>query len=130
MAGEPAAGRDEGGPAPGESEGLRAEHDRLAARLSVRRSIDAVRRGAYASFLLLVTGGLAVKFAWDRWGWGVKPARVLSGTPLLFLGALAIALVCLAVAVTSFRSARAAMRQEDRDFERLRLLRRRLGIET
>jgi len=109
---------------------MRTEHDRLAERLSVRRSIDSVRLGAYASFLLVVTGGLAAKFAWDRWGWGVKPARVLSRMPLLFLLALGLALACLAVAVLAFRKARRTMRQEDRDFEKLRTLRRKLGIES
>ena len=130
MAGAPAIESGGESPGPGGPEELRAEHDRLAARLSARRSIDAVRRGAYASFLAVVTGGLAVKFAWDRWGWGVRPARVPTGIPLLFLVALGLALACLAVAVASFRTARASMRREDRDFERLRVLRRRLGIET
>jgi hypothetical protein len=129
------AGAPEAGPGAGRSpaedgEALRAEHDRLAARLSVRRSIDSVRAGAYASFLLVVTGGLAAKFAWDRWGWGVKPLRPVSRTPLLFLVALVLALACLAAAWVAFARARRTMREEDREFARLRTLRQKLGIES
>lgn len=109
--------------------GLRAEHDALSARLAVRRSIDSVRVGAYASFLLLVTGGLALKFAWDRWGWGPKltpPSRA----PVLFLLALGLAVACLFVVVTAFRKARRLGVEEDRDFARLQELRKELGIES
>jgi hypothetical protein len=109
--------------------GLRAEHDLLSARLAVRRSIDSVRVGAYASFLLVVTGGLTLKFAWDRWGWGPKLAP-LSRVPVLFLVALGIAVACLAVAVAAFRKARRLGVEEDRDFARLQELRRELGIES
>lgn len=108
---------------------LRAEHDRLARLLAVRRSIDSVRVGAYAAFLGVVTVGLTAKFAWDRWGWGPKltpPSRA----PLLFLGALACAMACLAVAFGAFRKARRLGREEDRDFARLQGLRKELGIET
>jgi hypothetical protein len=44
--------------------------------------------------------------------------------------ALAAALVCLALAASAFVRARRLMRQEDRDFERLRALRRELGLES
>jgi hypothetical protein len=109
--------------------GLRAEHDALSSRLAVRRSIDSVRVGAYASFLLFVTGGLTLKFAWDRWGWGPKLAP-LSRAPVLFLAALGLALGCLFVAVTAFRKARRLGVEEDRDFARLQELRQELGIES
>jgi hypothetical protein len=113
-----------------EAEALRAEHDLLARRCTARRSIDDVRRGAYAAFGLFVSGALAVKFAWDRWGWGPRPARPPGRYPLLFLGALAVAIVLLVVAVRAFRSARRTMVVEDRDFARLKEIRGRLGIDA
>ena len=124
------AGAGPSRPEPGASPGaLREEHDRLAARLAVRRSIDSVRVGAYASFLLVVTSGLTAKLAWDRWGWGPKltpPSRA----PVFFLLALAAALGCLAVSAVAFRKARRLGREEDRDFARLQELREALGIES
>ena len=116
----PPLGRDE----------LREEHDRLARRVATRRSIDDVRRGAYASFLAVVTGGLAVKFAWDRWGFGPHRAPLHFKLPLLFLGALAAAVACGAYAAACLVRARRVMREEDRDFARLQELRAQLGIET
>lgn len=112
----------------GEAAALRAEHDELARRLGARRSIDHVRRGAWAAFLMVVTGGLAAKLGWDRWG-STHP-RAFKGPPAFFFLTLAAALACLAVAVAAFRQARRLMRQEDRDFARLRALRRELGIES
>jgi hypothetical protein len=116
--------------APAEAEALRSEHDRLALQVATRRSIDDVRRGAYAAFGVVITGGLAIKFAWDRWGWGPRPARPPGRYPLLFLAALAVAIVLLAVAVGAFRRARSTMVVEDRDFARLREIRGRLGIDA
>jgi len=113
-----------------EASALRDEHDVLAARVATRRSIDDVRRGAYASFALVVSAGLTVKFAWDRWGWGPRPARPVGRYPLLFLGALALSLLLLAIAVAAFRRARNAMRVEDRDFARLQEIRQRLGMDA
>jgi hypothetical protein len=117
------------GTSPGEAE-LRAEHDRLASRVAVRRSIDDVRRGAYAGFAFFVATCLSLKFAWDRWGWGPKTGRPPGRYPLLFLAALAIALFLGAFTFRSFRRARLAMQVEDQDFARLREIRARLGIET
>lgn len=114
--------------ADGDAASLRAEHDDLARRLGTRHSIDLVRRGAWAAFLLVVTGGLAAKLGWDRWG-STNP-RAFKGPPILFYLALAAALACLAVAAAAFRRARRLMRQEDRDFARLRELRRRLEMES
>jgi hypothetical protein len=114
--------------APGETGALRAEHDDLARKLATRRSIDHVRRGAWAAFLLVITGGLAGKLAWDRWA-STHP-RAFKGPPVLVHLALAAALVCLALAASAFVRARRLMRQEDRDFERLRALRRELGLES
>jgi hypothetical protein len=116
--------------APAEAEALRAEHDDLAVRVSARRSIDLVRRGAYAAFGLVIAGGLTIKFAWDRWGWGPRPARPPGRYPLLFLAALALAILLLAVAARAFRSASRTMAVEDRDFARLREIRGRLGIDA
>ncbi|HVP66598.1 MAG TPA: hypothetical protein VMT17_04990 [Anaeromyxobacteraceae bacterium] len=112
-----------------EAERLREEHDRLARAVATRTSIDDVRRGAYASFLCVVSAGLAAKFAWDRWGWGPHRAPIRFRIPLLFFSALVLALASGAVAAWAFRRARRLMRAEDRDFARLRELRGRLGIE-
>ena len=112
----------------GETAALRAEHDDLARRLAARRSIDLVRRGAWAAFLLVVTGGLSAKLAWDRWG-STHP-RAFKGPPALLVLVLLAALACLAVAGAAFLRARRLMRQEDRDFARLLELRRRLGLES
>ncbi len=115
-------------PAVDEASPLRAEHDELARRLAARRSIDHVRRGAWAAFLLVVTGGLAAKLAWDRWG-STHP-KAFRGPPVFFYLALLAALACLALSAAAFLRARRLMRVEDRDFERLRDLRRRLGLDT
>jgi len=106
---------------------LRAEHDALAGRLAARRSIDHVRRGAWAGFLLVLTGGLAGKLAWDRWG-STHP-RAFKGPPALVYLSFLAALACLALAASSFVRARRLMREEERDFARLRALRRELGLE-
>jgi len=114
--------------AAGETAEFRAEHDDLARRLAARRSIDLVRRGAWAAFLLVVTGGLSAKLAWDRWGSSRPPA--FKSPPVLFHLALLAALACLAIAGSAFVRARRLMRQEDRDFARLLELRRKLGLES
>lgn len=111
-----------------EAAALRAEHDDLARRLAARRSIDLMRRGIWAAFLLVVTGGLSAKLAWDRWC-STHP-RAFKGPPVLFFLALLAALGCLAVAGAAFLRARRLMRQEDRDFARLLELRRRLELES
>jgi len=113
-----------------EEAALRAEHDELADRVATRRSIDDVRKGAYASFALVMTAGLSVKFAWDRWGWGVRSTKPMGRYPLLFLGALGLSLLLAFLAVAAFRRARRAMKGEDSDFGRLRDIRRRLGMDA
>ena len=115
---------------PAEEASLRVEHDELAGRVATRHSIDDVRRGAYASFALIMTAGLSVKFAWDRWGWGLRSAKPMGRYPLLFLGALGLSLLLAFLAVAAFRRARRAMKDEDRDFGRLREVRQRLGMDT
>ncbi len=109
------------------TESRRVEHDELARRLAARRSIDHVRRGSYAAFLLVVTGGLAGKIAWDRW-WSTHP-RAFKGPPVLFFLALAAALACLAVGASAFARARRLMHEEDRDFARLQALRHELELD-
>lgn len=109
---------------------LRTEHDLLAGRVSTRRSIDDVRKGAYAAFGLVMSAGLTIKFAWDRWGWGPPPVRPPGRYPLLFLGALALSVFLATFAFSAFRRARRAMQVEDRDFARLREVRERLRIDA
>ncbi len=114
-------------PAHEDEAALRAEHDRLASKLASRRSIDAMRRGAYAGFALVVTGGLSVKLAHDRWG--PYHPLIFKAPPVFFYLALAAALTCLAVACISFAQARRHMLIEDADFARLRALRDRLELD-
>ncbi len=114
-------------PLPAEDEALRAEHDALAARLAARRSIDEVRRGAYASFAFLIALGIEAKLAYDRWG--PHHPRALRLPPILLFLVAAIALAVASVALVSVRRARRHMRAEDADFSRLRALRGRLGID-
>ena len=113
-----------------EETALRAEHDDLAGRVATRRSIDDVRKGAYAAFGLLMSAGLTVKFAWDRWGWGPRPARMPGRYPLLFLAALGLSAFLAVFAAAAFLRARRAMQVEDLDFARLREIRARLGIDA
>lgn len=113
---------------PQQESALRSEHELLTVRVSARRSIDDVRKGAYAAFGLVMSAGLTIKFAWDRWGWGARPARPPGRYPLLFLLALGVSILLAVFAVVAFRRARRAMREEDRDFARLREVRERLGI--
>jgi hypothetical protein len=115
---------------PAEKAALRAEHDDLASRVATRHSIDDVRKGAYAAFGLVMSGVLALKFAWDRWGWVPRPVRPPGRYPLLFLAALGLAIFLALFAASAFLRARRAMRVEDLDFARLREIRARLGIDA
>lgn len=112
---------------PGHDAALRAEHDAIAARLAARRSIEQVRRGAWAAFLALTGAGLAFALAYTRWG--ATGPRGAQGPPTLFVLALVAALAGLSVAARAFAGARRLMRGEDRDFARLRELRVRLGLD-
>lgn len=107
---------------------LRAEHDALAERLAVRRSVDHVRRGAYAGFVGLVSALLSVKLAYDRW-FSVKATR-FKGPPVFFIAAAIVAGLLAAYAGWCAARARRLMRAEDADFARLQDLRRRLGLEA
>jgi hypothetical protein len=116
--------------APPREDALRAEHDALAARLAVRRSVDHLRRGAYAAFLVLVGGGLSATLAAHRWGAAAAAKPPPTGLPVFFLLAAAFTAVAAAVAVASFVRARQHMRQEDALFVRFRELRARLGLDA
>ncbi|HEX7488157.1 MAG TPA: hypothetical protein VF341_04585 [Anaeromyxobacteraceae bacterium] len=106
---------------------LRAEHDTLAELLSVRRSIDHVRKGVYGGFTGLLVSGLATKLAFDRW-FSTQPARH-RGPPVYFFVAVTLAALLLAVAAWQLLRARRLMREEDRRFARLRALRRELELD-
>ncbi len=123
--------REIGGREPAPREALRAEHDALARRLSVRSSVDEMRRGFYLTFFGLLSVGLTVKLAWDRWG-TLRPGvvrKAYAGPPLFFWTATAVALVLLALAIRSFARGRRLMRDEDALYARYRRLRGVLGID-
>ncbi len=110
---------------------LRAEHDALARRLEIRRSIDVARRGAYQIFAGLIAVGAAIALAWDRWG-ALRPGQVrkpVTGPPFFLYLATVVALVLLVLAIRSFVHARRMMREEDALFARLRALRGALGLD-
>jgi hypothetical protein len=113
-------------------EGLRAEHDALAERLAVRISIDWARKAFYQIFAGLLTVGLTVKLAWDRWG-TLRPGvdrKLHSGPPLFLWIAGMVAILLLLVAIRSFARARRLMREEDRAWVRYRALRSELGLDA
>jgi hypothetical protein len=117
--------------APVDAAALRAEHDALAQRLAARRSIDWARKALYLLFVGLLSVGLTIKLAWDRWG-VLKPGvvrKVHTGPPLFFLVALSLALVLLALAIRGLLRSRALMREEDALFARFQALRARLGLD-
>jgi len=114
-------------PRQSEDRDLRAEHDRLAARLSTRHSVDEVRRGAWGLFALVVTGGAAARLGYDRWG--PHHPQAFDGPSIFFSLALLAALACAAFAAVAVVRARRHMRVEDADFARLRELRALLGID-
>jgi hypothetical protein len=110
---------------------LRAEHDALAERVAVRRSVDSARRG----FQLLFVGFLGVllsgKLAWDRWG--VLPPGVTRttppGIPLYLYVAMACTVVVLAFSIRAFLTSRRLGREEDAIFARVLALRAELGLD-
>lgn len=109
---------------------LRAEHDALAERLGVRRSVDHVKEGGVLAFFTVIAGGMSAKLAWDRWGWLPRRAPIPpDGLPLWFLAALLVALLLLLFTVRAFRIARLYRAEEDALFARLLDLRRALGLD-
>ena len=121
----PDASPEAGGP-----DALRAEHDALAVRLHIRRSVDALRSAAYTGFASLLTLGLSLKFAWDRWGWGKAPRPPVRGKyPLLFLAAVVAFAVLAALTVRALRRSSALRAEEDRLYARFRELRKTLRLD-
>ncbi len=107
--------------------GDRAEHDALAERLAVRRSVDHWRKAAYGAFLSTVLAGMAAKLAYDRW-WSTRATR-FRGPPIFFFAAVALALGALAYVAVQARRARRLRRGEEAEFARFRELRERLGLD-
>lgn len=115
---------------PATRDALRAEHDALGERLSIRASVDEVRRGLYLVFFGLLSVALTVKLAWDRWG-TLQPGVVRkahTGPPLFLWMATGLALVLLVLAIRSFTRGRRLMRDEDSLHARYRQVRGALGF--
>jgi hypothetical protein len=106
---------------------LRAEHDDLAKQLVRRTSIDEARKAVYAGFAGLIAAGLAVRLAFDRW-LGARPVAA-EGLPVLFLLALAAALVLLPLALRWTVRSRREMRREDALWARFQAVRDQLGFD-
>ena len=106
---------------------LRAEHDALAERLAVRRSIDDARKAAYAGFAAFIALGFAAALAYDRW-WSTRATR-FKGPPVFFFVAAAIACALVVTTVLWRRRALRLMREEDAAFARFRELRAHLGLD-
>ncbi|MGC3998948.1 MAG: hypothetical protein QM767_16475 [Anaeromyxobacter sp.] len=118
-------------PHPSDPASLRAEHDALAARLGARASVDAARRGLVLLFLGLLGVGTCIALAWDRWG-PPKAGEVKvipPGGPFFLYVATAVTLVLLVVAIRALRAQKRLQLEEDGQFERLKALRRELGID-
>ena len=106
---------------------LRREHDELAKQLAARRSIDEMRKAAYAAFFGFIACGLSVKLAWDRW-FSERLTR-FKGPPVFFIVAAIVAVVLVIAAAIAYRRARRHMRVEDEAFARLRQLRDALRLD-
>jgi len=106
---------------------LRAEHDSIADRLTIRRSIDLARWGAYLGFAGCIAGGFAVKLGYDRW-FSTRLTR-FRGPPIFFYLALVLTAVLLVVTASCLWRARRRMRDEDAQFARMRELRAQLQLD-
>ncbi|HSM93102.1 MAG TPA: hypothetical protein VLT47_09455 [Anaeromyxobacteraceae bacterium] len=114
----------------GDEGALRAEHDALAGKLGVRGSVDALRTASYTGFATLLSFGLTVKFAWDRWGWSKLPKPPPRGRlPLLVILAALLFAALLWVTVRTVRRARALQAEENRLIARFEELRRLLRLD-
>ncbi len=114
-----------------EAGALRAEHDDLARRLAIRRSVDEARRALYRLFFGLLSVGLTVKLSWDRFG-VLKPGVVRKasrGPPLFLWLATAVAVVLLVLAIRSFLRTRRLQREEEALYARYRALRETLRLD-
>lgn len=120
------------GPVPtgGDAAALRAEHDTLARKLEIRRSVDELRVAAYTGFASVISLGLSLKFAWDRWGWSKLQKPPIRGRyPLLFLGALLLFAALGYVTLRALRRARAHRAEEEALYGRFRELRQLLRLD-
>ncbi len=118
--------------APSTREAQRAEHDALAERLAVRTSVDAARKALYLTFFGLLSVGLTVKLAWDRWG-VLKPGvvrKIVGKRPLFLYVAGAVAVVLLLLAIRWFLVSRRLTREEDARYRRYLELRATLGLDA
>jgi cytochrome c-type biogenesis protein CcmH/NrfF len=98
----------------GDATAMRAEHDALAVKLRIRRSVDELRTAAYAGFAAALSLGLTVKFAWDRWGWSKLAKPPIRGRyPLLFGGALILFCALAWVTIRALRRARVHRAEEE-----------------
>src|SRR5512133_3569667 len=116
---------------PGDEGALRAEHDALAVKLQVRRSVDELRTAAYAGFAAALSFGLTIKFAWDRWGWSRLPKPPPRGRyPILVILACVLFGVLLWVTTRAVARARAHRAREERLIARFEELRRTLRLDA
>jgi hypothetical protein len=109
---------------------LRAEHDALASRLEIRRSIDELRKGLGFAFCGLISVGFAIRLAWDRWG-PPRPGtiRKLDSPPILFCVATVVAIALLALTIRFSVRAHRLMREESSLWARFRQVRNALGLD-
>jgi len=122
-------GTPEGGQAGGDA-ALRAEHDALWERLQIRRSIDELRTATYTGFAALVSFGLTLKFAWDRWGSSRLPRPVVrTRIPWLFLLAVMVFVALAVVASRALRRARVHRSEEEPLAARFHELRKQLRLD-
>lgn len=105
---------------------LRAEHDALAQKLAIRRSIDALRLGLYSLLGAVLTGGLAAHHFYERLVDGNRAPQIAESVAI---PAAAVAGAAFIVAVVSFLRSHRLMGREDDDFAKLRALRARLGLD-
>ena len=109
---------------------LRAEHDALARKLALRRSVDAIRAAAYSGFTAALSLGLTLKFAWDRWGWSRLPKPPPRGRyPILPALAFVLFAVLLGYTIRFVRRAQALRVEEGKLIARFEELRRTLRLD-
>ncbi|MBL8924080.1 MAG: hypothetical protein JNJ54_34805 [Myxococcaceae bacterium] len=99
---------------------LRAEHDAMLARLSIRASTLHFAHCAVSFFVGCLLGGAAVKLSLDT---------ELAWAPSLVLPAAALAIIAALYAVVRLALGLRVLRGEERDFERLQALRAQLKLD-
>jgi len=115
----------------GSEAALHREHDALARRLEVRPSVDEARHGIVLAFVGTLALFMSFALIFDRRA--KAPSHLARAHPELFtvasltLGALAT--VLLVRGASALRRSRRMAREEAALFERLRELRRGLGVD-